>query len=156
MPLTQRDVPKVIEALVRRHRELAAEAAWLRRHLGPAGAPDRLVAVFQAFADAVAFHVQREEGFLFPAIRALVDDAHAATSLLGTMSTLELEHEELLRLEQPLLELAPHAGTLGPRLVAFLHAWESHHESEDALLFPAVRDLVDPTTAGARAARVPR
>jgi hemerythrin-like domain-containing protein len=138
------DIPKLLDALVRRHRELTLEAHALTRALAAVSAPERLVGVFQAFVDAMRFHVQREEQFLFPAIRAMVaGEDEGIVSLRGTMSTIELEHEELLELEAPLRALAKGQGDLGERILRFLDAWETHHDREDLQLFGAVRDRLD-------------
>lgn len=140
----QVDIARLLERLEARHRWFAEESMAVCRAIEQApDASDRVHAVCCAFSAAVRFHIQREEQFLFPGILALLDgDDDGALSVRGTISTLELEHEELLELEARLRGLVDEAGTIGPRLVTLLDDFEAHNEAEDGLLFPAVQDLV--------------
>ncbi|MCB9683076.1 MAG: hemerythrin domain-containing protein [Alphaproteobacteria bacterium] len=149
------DIPEFIDAMRQRHAELVREARLLRRTAADTGFDPAATGVLEALSDAIIFHVQREERFLFPSILAVVaDDDEGVFSARGTMATMELEHEELAVLQHRLRDLLPVDDELSARIVVFLDAFEAHNDAEDAQLFPAVKDVLDARDGMRRRLRV--
>lgn len=125
--------------LVGVHRDLLAEAARLRGVCQRGELPEPFASLVLAHVEAMRFHVQREERFLWPAIRGmLADDPGAATGLRATIATMTAEHADLRRLDAHVRRHAPEDVELAAPVVTFLDRVEAHHSYEDEVLFPRV------------------
>lgn len=140
-----RDMKDPFEQLERNHRRLEERLAELGRAAADASGPNRKEAL-AAMEDVLAFfdrsvrrHEADEEASLFPRLKE-----HA--ELAQTISELAREHQQQAALYAALDEGYQDPATaveLAARLDA---AYRAHILTEERVLFPAARKLLDPET----------
>lgn len=135
------DLPALLAELEQRHAVFRTELSQIGRALRDDEAAEGVQAVFEAFADATRFHMNREETFFFASVRALLAGDDEGHDVREQAATLEAEHVELTALARRMRDLAQPTGDIGARLIAFLDHYELHTELEDTQLFPAVMEL---------------